>query len=131
MVCLRLETTKLLLEHGADPFARSRYGDDALQTACLKGAHQIFDYLKVRVNYSIERIADANELIGSTFLDEHNETRVAILHWRLAHHTRLKSASYIGMLTICYEFIFANTEYFKLLQSNNRKFLSDKRMAMW
>lgn len=95
-----METTKLLLEHGADPFARSRYGDDALQTACLKGAHQIFDHLKVRVNYSIERIADANELIGSTFLDEHNETRVAILHWRLAHHTRLKSPSYIGMLTI-------------------------------
>lgn len=99
MEYFRLETTKLLLEHGADPFARSRYGDDALQTACLKGAHQIFDHLKVRVNYSIERIADANELIGSTFLDEHNETRVAILHWRLAHHTRLKSASYIGMLT--------------------------------
>lgn len=32
-------------------------------------------------------------LLGSTFLDEHNETRVAILHWRLAHHTRLKDSN--------------------------------------
>ena len=33
----RLETTKLLIQYGADPFLRSRHGDDALQTACLKG----------------------------------------------------------------------------------------------
>uniref|UniRef100_A0A1Q3F9U8 Putative ankyrin repeat protein n=1 Tax=Culex tarsalis TaxID=7177 RepID=A0A1Q3F9U8_CULTA len=91
----RLETAQLLLEHGADPFAKSRYGDDALQTACLKGAHQIFDYLKNRINYSSERLADAHELIGSTFIDDHNETRVAILHWRLAHHIRLRDTTYI------------------------------------
>lgn len=89
----RLETTKLLLEHGADPFAKNRYGDDALQTACLKGAHQIFDYLKSKIAYSTERLADAHELIGSTFLDEYDESRVAILHWRLAHHMRLKPDS--------------------------------------
>lgn len=60
----RLETTKLLLKHGADPFAKSRYGDDALQTACLKGAHVIFDYLQSRIEYSEARIADSHELIG-------------------------------------------------------------------
>lgn len=91
----RIETTKLLLENGADPFAKSRYGDDALQTACLKGAHMIFDYLKTQINYPAERLADAHELIGSTFLDDHNETRVAILHWRLAHHIRLRDNAYI------------------------------------
>ncbi|XP_055627199.1 protein fem-1 homolog C [Toxorhynchites rutilus septentrionalis] len=91
----RFETAQLLLENGADPFARSRYGDDALQTACLKGAHQIFDFLKSRINYSSERLADANELIGSTFIDDHNETRVAILHWRLAHRIRQREAIYI------------------------------------
>lgn len=85
----RLETTKLLLDKGADPFSKSQNGDDALTTACLNGSQQIFDLLKSRIKYSAERIADAHELIGSTFLDEHNETRVAILHWRLAHHTRL------------------------------------------
>ncbi len=72
-----------------DPFSKSQNGDDALTTACLNGSQQIFDLLKSRIKYSSERIADAHELIGSTFLDEHNETRVAILHWRLAHHTRL------------------------------------------
>ncbi|XP_035775626.1 protein fem-1 homolog C-like [Anopheles albimanus] len=84
----RLETTQLLLEHGANPFAKSRYGDDALQTACLKGAHLIFDYLKIYVRYSYEQLADAHELIGSTFIDDLNETRVAMLHWRMAHHIR-------------------------------------------
>ncbi|XP_052866251.1 protein fem-1 homolog C [Anopheles cruzii] len=91
----RLETAQLLLEHGADPFAKSRYGDDALQTACLKGAHHIFDYLKSRIIYSSERLADAHELIGSTFIDDLNETRVAMLHWRMAHHIRLREANYI------------------------------------
>ncbi|XP_059611223.1 protein fem-1 homolog C isoform X2 [Phlebotomus argentipes] len=91
----RLETTKLLLEHGADPFAKSRYGDDSLQLACLKGAHQIFEYLKNRISYSVSRLAEAHELIGSTFLDEQNETRITILHWRLAHHIRQRESVYI------------------------------------
>lgn len=41
----RFETMKLLLDHNADPYAKSWSGEDALQTACLKGATQIFDYL--------------------------------------------------------------------------------------
>lgn len=57
----------MLLKHGADPFAKSRNGDDALQIACLKGAHQIFDLLKNRIQYSSERLADAHELIGLKF----------------------------------------------------------------
>ena len=40
----RLETTKLLLQYNADPSLKSRYGDDALQTACLKGF--IFCFLR-------------------------------------------------------------------------------------
>ncbi|XP_061389317.1 protein fem-1 homolog C [Musca vetustissima] len=94
----RLETTKLLLEHGANPNAVSRHGDDALRTACLKGAHQIFDYLRNNLEYPLERLAEAHELIGSTFLDEHNESRVAILHWRLAHHLRASRTPYIEKL---------------------------------
>ncbi|GFG36055.1 hypothetical protein Cfor_01723 [Coptotermes formosanus] len=80
----RFETTKLLLDHGADPNARSRYNDDALQTACLKGATQIFEYLITRVTYGPERLADSHELMGSTFLDEHNDTASALRHWRIA-----------------------------------------------
>lgn len=60
----RLETTKVLLDSGADPFAKSKYGDDALQIACLRGAHNIFNHLKGRIGYTTERLANANELIG-------------------------------------------------------------------
>lgn len=94
----RLETCKLLLDNGADPFAKSRYGDDCLLTACLKGTHQIFDYLKSRIEYSNERLANAHELIGATFLDEHNETRIAILHWRTAFHLRQNESNKVVKL---------------------------------
>lgn len=76
----RFETTKLLLDRGADPYARSRYNDDALQTACLKGAAQIFLYLIDRIPYDPERLADAHELMGSTFLDEHTDTQVISIY---------------------------------------------------
>lgn len=39
------ESTKLLLEYNANPYIRSRNNDDALQTACLKAAFEIFEYL--------------------------------------------------------------------------------------
>ncbi|XP_060529006.1 protein fem-1 homolog CG6966 [Cylas formicarius] len=80
----RLETTKLLLKYGADYNAKSTYGDDALQMACLKGANRIFDFLTLHFSYSPERLANAHELIGTTFLDEHNDISVAIFHWKEA-----------------------------------------------
>ncbi|XP_043271024.1 protein fem-1 homolog C isoform X2 [Venturia canescens] len=78
----RFETMKLLLDHNADPYAKSSHGEDALQTACLKGATQIFDYLVENVSYSQEKLADANELMGSTFFDEHYDTQKALEYWR-------------------------------------------------
>nr|CAD7202982.1 unnamed protein product [Timema douglasi] len=89
----RFETTKLLLEHGADPHIRSRYNDDALQTACIKGASQIFNYLITNVSYPPEQLANAHELIGSTFLDEHNDTATAMSHWYIATQIRLSFSS--------------------------------------
>ncbi|KAG8230725.1 hypothetical protein J437_LFUL010826 [Ladona fulva] len=87
----RLETTRLLLEHGANPHLCSRYGDDALQTACLKGAVQIFEHLCQRVGYCPHRIADAHDLLGSTFLDEHGDAASALHHWRTAEEIRKKA----------------------------------------
>lgn len=89
------ETTQLLLKSGADPFAKSRYGDDDLQTACLKGSSRIFDLLLETIDYPAERLANAHELIGSTFLDEKNETRTAMQHWRIAHQMRQKVEPYM------------------------------------
>lgn len=106
----RLETTKLLLQYHADPYMKSRYGDDALQTSCLKGlidycqpllivripncfiydpgATQIFEYLIAHVPYRLERVADAYELMGSTCLDEHHDSQLALKYWRAAVQLR-------------------------------------------
>lgn len=84
----RFETTKLLLSFGADPFLESRYKDDALQTACLKGAAEIFQYLIDTLPYSAERIASSFELLGSTFLDEHQDSQRALQYWRAACEVR-------------------------------------------
>jgi len=80
----RFETTKLLLSYGANPWLESRYRDDALQTACLKGAAEIFQYLTSALEYSPERIASAYELLGGTFLDEHHDSQKALQYWRAA-----------------------------------------------
>jgi hypothetical protein len=89
----RLETTQLLLEHGANPFTKSRYGDDALQTACLKGAYEIFEYLRSKINFTPDRIVNALELLGSTILtgDQHNHNESqAMAYWRQAMEIRLR-----------------------------------------
>lgn len=76
----------------SDPFIKNRYGDDALQTACLKGATQIFNYLIETLPYSRKRVADAYELLGSTFLDDHFDLHLTIDHWRTALEIRYKDA---------------------------------------
>lgn len=86
----RFETTKLLLQYGADPFLESRYKDDALQTACLKGAAEIFEYLVDHIPFSPERVASAFELLGSTFLDEHHDSQKTQQYWRAACDIRDK-----------------------------------------
>jgi len=73
---------------GTDPFIRNRYGDDALQTACLKGAIQVFSHLIENILYTKERIAEAYELLGSTYLDEHFDIGLTMEYWRQALTTR-------------------------------------------
>jgi ankyrin repeat protein len=86
----RFETTKLLIRYGADAFLESRYNDDALQTACLNGAAEIFKYLVDHVPYTPERVASAFELLGSTFLDEHHDTQKTLQYWKAACDVRDK-----------------------------------------
>lgn len=90
----RLETTKLLLRNGADYNAKSRYGDDALQMACLKGAVRIFEFLVMNIDYPPEKLANAHELLGATFLDEQNDLAIALHHWKIAIAIRQKHSLY-------------------------------------
>ncbi|XP_076240814.1 protein fem-1 homolog C-like [Calliopsis andreniformis] len=88
----KLDTTKLLLEHKADPHLRSEYNNDALQTACLKGAVEIFSYLVKTISYSPERLADANELMGATLFHAQNDTKIALQYWQKAVTLRNSNA---------------------------------------
>ncbi len=45
-----------MLEYGADPYISSKYGDDALQTACIKGAIMVFNYLIDKIDYPIAKV---------------------------------------------------------------------------
>lgn len=95
-VRLRLETTKLLIHYGADYNAKSRYGDDALQTACLKGAAHIFEFLTEEIAYPPDQLANAHELMGATFLDEHSDIQIALNHWRTGINIREHTGIYVS-----------------------------------
>ncbi len=85
----RLETVKLLLQHGADPFHKSKYGDDVLQTVCLKGSLSIFNFLLEKVAaFEPARIADAFELMGSTFLLDMHDLGSTLFFWKKAMEIR-------------------------------------------
>lgn len=45
------------------------------------------------VSYSAERLADANELMGSTFFDDHNDTQMALQYWRSAMLLRMANST--------------------------------------
>lgn len=52
--------------------------------ACLKGAKRIFEHLTANIHYSPEQLANAHELMGATYLDEHNDVGEALAHWKEA-----------------------------------------------
>lgn len=48
---------------------------------------------------------------GSTYLDEHNETTLALLHWKEAQEIRSKNNEYIGKLKFIFSIVSQNTTY--------------------
>ncbi|CAG9768764.1 unnamed protein product [Ceutorhynchus assimilis] len=90
----RLDTTKILLDNGADPSAETRYGDDALQMACLTATSPIFEYLTSNISYEPERLANAHELIGASFLDVKTDVSVCLNHWGIALRIRHENGLY-------------------------------------
>ncbi|XP_040573330.1 protein fem-1 homolog A-like [Lepeophtheirus salmonis] len=91
----RFATAKLLMQNGADPMKVSKYGDDILQTACLKGNIMVFNYLIDKVKYDPYRIANAFELIGSTFLLDLYDLGSTLFFWKRALEIRYSGvASY-------------------------------------
>ncbi|XP_055641409.1 protein fem-1 homolog C-like [Toxorhynchites rutilus septentrionalis] len=89
------EATCLLLRHGADPFLQNRNGDDALQTACIHCADEIVDHLVKQYQYSTARLADAYELIGSSYIDVNFNRDKASEYWLKSHLIRSGGDGYI------------------------------------
>lgn len=88
----RADSAKILLAAGADPDLRSKYGDDVLQTACLKGALHIFNHLLETVMYEPARVADAFELMGTTFLMDFHDIGSTLFFWRKALEIRYEGS---------------------------------------
>lgn len=83
-------TVVLLIDYGADVTIKSKHGNDALQLACLKMATRIVSYLLAIRNYSDERIAEAHELLGATFLDTRLDLQATLSCWAKALAIRNK-----------------------------------------
>merc|ERR1719433_261219 len=66
----------------------SKYGDDVLQTACLKGSLHVFNHLLETVFYDPARIAESFELIGTTFLVDFHDIGSTLFFWRKALEIR-------------------------------------------
>ena len=86
----RFKTVKLLIERGANPFIKNKVNYDAIQTACIKLAPSIFSYLLTVLNVNPEQEADGHELLGATYLDEHDDKISALKHWKAAVKLRDK-----------------------------------------
>ena len=84
----RIDSALLLLAAGADPMVLSKYGDDVLQTSCLKGSLHVFNHLLETVFYEPSRIAEAFELIGTTFLLDFHDIGSTLFFWRKALEIR-------------------------------------------
>ena len=64
-----LETTKLLLRYGADPFIEDDWGIDALSIACWNQAYEIFKWLVDHVPYTPERVKKGRKLFKLLILE--------------------------------------------------------------
>ena len=82
----RFDAVVLLLKHGSDTSIRNDFGDDALQTAALRGHANILEYLIGELKPTAQRRADAYSLIGANFIDEKYDAEQAMAFW-------IKSAS--------------------------------------
>ncbi|CAG0889144.1 unnamed protein product [Darwinula stevensoni] len=88
----RLDSVKVLLRYGADPMLRSRHGDDALHTACLHGSVEVLDFLTQHVKYPAERVIEAYELMGCTYMDGFRDLPLAVSFWKKALSLRASNS---------------------------------------
>ncbi|KAL4231195.1 Protein fem-1 B [Mactra antiquata] len=78
------DTVKLLLKHKSDHTRKNIWGDDALQTAALRGFKVIVDIILEVAGLGTEEAIKANELLGANFIDEKNNIIGGLKLWEKA-----------------------------------------------
>lgn len=63
------------------------------------------------VSYSQERLANAHELMGTTFFDEHNDTQTALKYWRKA--TAIRNSNMIDGVPLPKKPVMTKRESFR------------------
>ena len=84
----RTDTVKLLLNHDSDYTSKNDFGDDALQTASLRGYQDIVQIIIEQTTQSRVDQIRAYELLGTNFVDERNDMVAALAIWKKAMHLR-------------------------------------------
>lgn len=80
----RLETVKLLLNYGSNYSVKNEFGDNALQTAALRGYADIVKYILDHTTQSLLDAIHAYELLGTNYVDETHDITGALAVWRKA-----------------------------------------------
>ena len=88
----RVATTQLLIEHSSDPFVKNEFGDDSIQTSCIRGYAEILEYLLKKVNPSPLKTIESYELLGTNYVDEKHDLQAGIQAWRKAIQLRYTDA---------------------------------------
>jgi hypothetical protein len=83
-----VDTVKLLLEHGSDYRLKNDWGDDALQTAALRGNQNIVEIILDMTQQTTADAVRAYELLGTNFVDEKNDMVAALTVWKKAMSLR-------------------------------------------
>lgn len=78
------DTVKLLLKHNSDYQKKNMWGDDALQTAALRGNQTLVDIILDTMKLSVEDAIKAYELLGTNFIDEKNDIVSGLKVWKKA-----------------------------------------------
>jgi hypothetical protein len=76
------------MQHGSDANKRNDFGDDALQTAALRGHITILDFLIEDMQPDARRRADMYSLMASNCVDEKHDVALALNYWRQAAQIR-------------------------------------------
>jgi ankyrin repeat protein len=83
-----VDTVKLLLQHNSDFKVKNDWGDDALQTAALRGSQNIVEIILDLTPQTTADAIRAYELLGTNFVDEKNDMVAALTVWKKAMSLR-------------------------------------------